>query len=72
MQIRSGNFPSITRIVCIAFLLVRFSLLGSQRSGAHPGDQGPACFADLAENVKDSVVNISTTQTVKENPMQPF
>ncbi|MFZ2444744.1 MAG: DegQ family serine endoprotease [Syntrophobacteraceae bacterium] len=34
--------------------------------------QGPAGFADLAEAVKDVVVNISTTQVVKENPMQPF
>jgi serine protease Do len=36
------------------------------------GPQGPVSFADLAEGVKDSVVNISTTQVIKENPMQPF
>ena len=32
----------------------------------------PSSFADLAEQVKHTVVNISTTQMVKENPMQPF
>ncbi len=34
--------------------------------------QGPPSFADLADEVKHAVVNISTTQVVKENPMQPF
>ncbi|NLI80680.1 MAG: DegQ family serine endoprotease [Deltaproteobacteria bacterium] len=34
--------------------------------------QGPPSFADLADQVRHSVVNISTTQVVKENPMQPF
>jgi serine protease Do len=29
-------------------------------------------FADLADKVKDSVVNISTTQVVEGNPMMPF
>jgi serine protease Do len=33
---------------------------------------GQASFADLVDSVKGSVVNISTTQTLKENPMQPF
>ncbi len=47
--------------------LVRFSLLQSKCSSAVPPS-----FADLVESVKDSVVNISTTQTLKENPMQPF
>jgi serine protease Do len=32
----------------------------------------PASFADLVESVKESVINISTTQTLKESPMQPF
>lgn len=39
---------------------------------AVPGPQAPATFADLAESVKDIVVNISTTQVLKESPMQPF
>ena len=36
------------------------------------GKDGPPSFADLSEQVKHAVVNISTTQVVKENPMQPF
>jgi serine protease Do len=36
------------------------------------GKDGPPSFADLAEQVKHAVVNISTTQVIKENPMQPF
>lgn len=32
----------------------------------------PGSFADLAEQVKHSVANISTTQVVKGNPMAPF
>ena len=36
------------------------------------GRQAPASFADLADEVKHSVVNISTTQVVKGLPMQPF
>jgi len=39
-----------------------------------PGLQkkAPASFADLADEVKHSVVNISTTQVVKVSPLQPF
>jgi serine protease Do len=32
----------------------------------------PASFADLADKVKGSVVNISTTQVVEGNPLMPF
>jgi serine protease Do len=32
----------------------------------------PASFADLADKVKESVVNISTTQVVEGNPLMPF
>lgn len=34
--------------------------------------KAPASFADLADEVKYSVVNISTTQVVKGSPLQPF
>jgi serine protease Do len=43
--------------------------------GASPsslGQQGPPSFADLAERVNHVVVNISTTQVLKESPMKPF
>jgi serine protease Do len=36
------------------------------------GPQGPPSFADLVDQVKHTVVNISTTQVMKESPMQPF
>jgi len=32
----------------------------------------PASFANLVDEVKDAVVNISTTQVVKGNPLEPF
>jgi len=73
MQIRGGKLSGTARIVCLAVLLWSGSLFSGH--DAYPAaliGQGPASFADLAEGVKDSVVNISTTQTVKENPMQPF
>jgi serine protease Do len=50
------------------FSICFFGSRGSIANGA----MGPASFADLAENIKDIVVNISTTQVIKENPMQPF
>ncbi|SMC26935.1 serine protease Do [Desulfacinum hydrothermale DSM 13146] len=36
------------------------------------GNNAPSSFADLADQVKDSVVNISTTQVIKGHPLQPF
>jgi len=36
------------------------------------GKQAPVSFADLADAVKHSVVNISTTQVAKGSPLQPF
>jgi serine protease Do len=71
MQIRSGNLSGIIRIVCFAVLFWSvFIFCGPAAHSAAVG--GPASFADLVDSVKGSVVNISTTQTLKENPMQPF
>ncbi len=36
------------------------------------GPLGPPSFADLADQVKHAVVNISTTQVIKGSPIQPF
>ena len=33
---------------------------------------GPPSFADIADKVKHSVVNVSTTQVIEGNPMVPF
>lgn len=70
----------------IAFFIVSFvevlrsSLLSSgapeiqSASATSPNDGGaPASFADLAERVKPSVVNISTTKVIKgRSPINPF
>ncbi|MGA2403317.1 MAG: DegQ family serine endoprotease [Syntrophobacteraceae bacterium] len=69
MRVRGGNLSGITRFVCFGVLF--FSVFLFCGPSAHPA-QGPVSFADLVEAVKGSVVNISTTQTLKENPMQPF
>ncbi len=70
MRIRRGNLSGITRIACcVALFWAVFLLYGAN---AYPAVLQPASFADLVESVKGSVVNISTTQTLKENPMQPF
>jgi len=68
MRIRSANRSGVTRIV--SFSVLFWSVLLLYGPNAHPAT--PASFADLVESVKESVVNISTTQTLKENPMQPF
>ncbi len=62
--------PYVFKIFC--FLVVLCSVFIPATKGAYAALQGPASFADLADGVKDVVVNISTTQVVKENPMQPF
>ena len=45
---------------------------GAQAALAGSEKQVPASFADLADAVKHSVVNISTTQVIKGTPLQPF
>ena len=52
------------KILCIAFLLTGVSLLVK-------AENTPSSFADLAEKLMPSVVNISTTQTVVTN-VNPF
>ena len=64
------------RLVECMFLigLVTFFFISQVALAALPalGKQAPASFADLADAVKHSVVNISTTQVVKGSPLQPF
>lgn len=61
------------RYFAIFGVIMLFSLPVLAR-GAFPGlgNKTPASFADLADSVKHSVVNISTTQVIKGSPMQPF
>jgi serine protease Do len=53
----------------IAFILT-IEYANAAQSYINPAT--PASFADLADKVKGSVVNISTTQVVEGNPLMPF
>ena len=48
----------MTRITCLAFIVVAIWVIGMQAARA----QGPAPVADLAEKLSPAVVNISTSQ----------
>jgi len=59
----------------VALLSVTALILTAQYSYAaqDPGKPAaPASFANLVDEVKDAVVNISTTQVVEGNPLTPF
>ncbi len=73
MRIRTQHLSGTSRIACFAVLF--WSVFLFSGTGAYPavlGSHGPSSFADLADEVKDIVVNISTTQTVKEGQANPF
>lgn len=57
------------RFLLFFIVLCSVSLISDPAAYSAPP---PASFADLADSVKDVVVNISTTQVLKESPMQPF
>lgn len=66
---------SLSRSLLFVFLAALISVSAPIDAAAvfpNFSQQGPPSFADLADQVKHAVVNISTTQVVKENPMQPF
>ena len=52
------------KILFVAFLVVNFSIFANAKNA-------PESFADLAEKLMPSVVNISTTQTIVTN-INPF
>ncbi len=70
------NNQKTLRLAGFTFLIgiMTFFLISQSAQAALPGfgKQAPASFADLADEVKHSVVNISTTQVVKGRPLQPF
>lgn len=68
MRVCTGNASAIIRIAGFSFLL--WSVFLFCGPNAHPA--APESFANLVDSVKESVVNISTSQTLKEGPMQPF
>lgn len=60
------------RLIIFVCALLLFAAPAVQSASAAFEQQGPPSFADLAEQVKHAVVNISTTQVLKESPMNPF
>jgi serine protease Do len=68
MKIRS-LLLGVALLGVIAFILTVEYTQAAQNAG-NPAT--PASFANLADTVKGSVVNISTTQVVEGNPLMPF
>ncbi len=69
------GFLKVQQLMIVATVLVFiFSLATAQlcQAAQDYNIQTLPSFADLADKVKDSVVNISTTQVVEGNPMVPF
>ncbi len=62
MQIHHRKTSLVALLVCAAFLLLTLPALAG----------GPDTFAPLVEKYGDTVVNIYTTQTVKEPPIPNF
>jgi serine protease Do len=70
------NTKKTLRLVgCMLLMgIMTLALVSQNVQAGMPGleKKAPASFADLADAVKHSVVNISTTQVVKGSPVQPF
>ncbi|MET0688533.1 MAG: serine protease, partial [Methyloceanibacter sp.] len=58
----TGRLPSLPRI---AAAVVALAVTGLALTGAPALGRGPDSVADVAEGLQESVVNISTTQTLK-------
>jgi serine protease Do len=76
-ELAMKNKKAATRkLVGYLFIIVLITLFSVPQwaLAADPGfwRKAPPSFADLAEKVKHSVVNISTTQVIKRSPLQPF
>jgi serine protease Do len=68
MKIRS--FVLGIALLSAATFILNITYAQAAQNYSHPA--APASFADLADKVKGSVVNISTTQVVEGNPLMPF
>lgn len=63
----------LIRYALVTSIMMLFMIgQGAQAAVAGPGRKAPPSFADLADKIKYSVVNISTTQVVKGSPLTPF
>ncbi len=73
---RHNNSGTRKVIACMILIGITFFFSSAKWSQAAflglEKNSPPASFADLADKVKHSVVNISTTQIVKASPLQPF
>jgi serine protease Do len=59
-------------VALLSVFALIFTVEYSQAAQNYSNPASPASFADLADKVKESVVNISTTQVVEGNPLMPF
>ncbi|RLB16010.1 MAG: peptidase [Deltaproteobacteria bacterium] len=59
-------------LAVIGILAVFLTPILAQAAFPGLGNKTPTSFADLADSVKHSVVNISTTQVIKGSPLRPF
>ncbi len=66
------SFWKLCKVLTVIMIMMALIHTTSPASFSAFGTAGPPSFADLAEEVKHVVVNISTTQVVRESPMQPF
>jgi serine protease Do len=73
MKNRNATARKLIGYLFIMVLITLFSV-PHWAIAADPGfwKKAPPSFANLAEEVKHSVVNISTTQVIKRSPLQPF
>jgi serine protease Do len=71
---KKGFLKAQKFIPVVTMLIFIFSLSTAQLARAAQNNtvQTLPSFADLADKVKDSVVNIATTQEVEGNPLVPF
>lgn len=82
MRVKGSPFALIKwhKLLVFGCALMFFATAQVMRVDPAYSQQGPPSFADLAEQVKHAVVNISTTQVIKEssmnnplmNPNSPF
>ena len=74
MKHQATKTPGRTGYYMILLLSVTFLFAAGSAwaMDSGPGIKTPVSFADLADRVKHSVVNISTTQVIKGSPMGPY
>ncbi len=72
MTSRKIDSPTIVRIACFAVMFWSMSLLCGQYAKSAEAMGPPVSFSKLVQKVKGSVVNISTTEKIKEKSIQQF